>query len=203
MRGFKEFVDGFESDLKGETIGNSELIRQIHNSFSSPNPFFDDDRKSAQRSHDDDGLFHFVGYLRFQNKIYELDGLKQAPILHDADCPSDDAFMAKLPEILQRRISKYQATELRFSLLAIIKDKLEILKEFGADEHMIAQELEKRHQWHKENDLRKKDFVGLLCDVVKGIGAQASEAEWAQILANGRVRGTERSRIQRARKFDI
>ena len=64
--------------VRGETIGNSELIRTVHNSFARQDPFtVEDDGVSGVGS---DDVFHFVSYVPHNGKLYELDGLQEGPI---------------------------------------------------------------------------------------------------------------------------
>jgi ubiquitin carboxyl-terminal hydrolase L5 len=59
--------------MKGLVLSNSDLIRNVHNSFNKPEPFvFTKEKRSAKES---DDLFHFISYVPFKNKVYELDGL--------------------------------------------------------------------------------------------------------------------------------
>lgn len=69
----KNFSVGMSSKDKGWTIGNSDLIRQVHNSFSRQDPFsIEEDPRSKG---EDDDVFHFIGYVPYEGQLYELDGL--------------------------------------------------------------------------------------------------------------------------------
>ncbi|KAH3675990.1 hypothetical protein WICMUC_002286 [Wickerhamomyces mucosus] len=189
LTNFKEFVNYFDSDLKGETISNSDLIRTIHNSFSSPNQFVDE-QQSNNKIDDDDNLFHFIGYIRVNNKIIELDGLKPFPISH-GECLSDEEFIERLPQVLTQRINQYKEGELRFSLLALVKDRRELLKEFG-DEDGLEKELVKREKWKTDNELRRCDLIGLVNQALKTISAQNEDTQWNDLLKRASLTGSAR-----------
>ena len=58
---------------KGWTIGNSDIIREVHNSFARQDPFtIEEDDRGAK---EDDESFHFIGYVPHDGQLYELDGL--------------------------------------------------------------------------------------------------------------------------------
>lgn len=61
----KSFSLGMNSKDKGLIIGNSDTIREVHNSFARQDPFTieDDDRKGGK----EEDAFHFIGYLPFKN----------------------------------------------------------------------------------------------------------------------------------------
>lgn len=184
---FKSFVGGFDGEMIGETISNSDLIRSVHNSFSTPSSLMiDDDKKPAKSYSNDDGVFHFVGYLHYNDHIYELDGLKSYPIKHD-QC-TQQQFCDKLPGVIQRRIAKYDALELRFSLLAITNNKLEYYQNIG-DIEMVNSQLMKRETWHKENEMRKHDYTGLIVELLKNISNDMSDEEWEALLKEARKKG--------------
>ncbi|KAK9349370.1 ubiquitin carboxyl-terminal hydrolase [Lipomyces starkeyi] len=162
---FKAFVEGFDSELRGETLSNSELIRLTHNSFSRPTPFVDETQPQRQAG-DDDDLYHFIAYLPVNGTLYELDGLQPYPISHGA-C-TDETFSEKIVEVLYRRIARYPEDEVRFNLLAVCRDQRELLATVGDTEGLLREE-EKRAEWRRENVLRRENFVGLIYEVLKGV----------------------------------
>ncbi|KAG9381326.1 Ubiquitin carboxyl-terminal hydrolase [Pyrenophora tritici-repentis] len=117
LKEFKEFAGDFPPELRGETLSNSDLIRETHNSFARSSPFVDETQRTAT---EDDDVFHFIAYTSINNTLYELDGLQPAPISHGPCKPQD--FPAKVIPVLQRRIARYPATEIRFNLMACCRD---------------------------------------------------------------------------------
>ncbi|KAJ4355039.1 hypothetical protein N0V95_003310 [Ascochyta clinopodiicola] len=163
LREFKAFAGEFPPELRGETLSNSDLIRETHNSFARSSPFIDETQRTAT---EDDDVYHFIAYTSINGKLYELDGLQPAPISHGA-CTNDE-FPTKIIPVLQRRIGRYPATEIRFNLMACVRDLRLRAREFGDEEGLEDQE-EKRAQWLWENSLRRHNFVGFVGELLKGV----------------------------------
>jgi len=128
---FKVFTKDFDPATRGLALSNQDTIKAVHNSFARVSSFDfvqdkDDDKEDA---------FHFVGYVPYKGKVWELDGLQEGPIeikAPAAGASAEDWLATAKPEI-KSRIEKYSAGEIRFNLLAITKDEaysteLEILK---------------------------------------------------------------------------
>ena len=73
-------------------------------------------------------MFHFIAYLPFKGKVYELDGLAPGAVVLGDVPGSGDWFSVVRPE-LTKRIERYSASEIRFNLLAINKSRLSIAQE--------------------------------------------------------------------------
>jgi ubiquitin carboxyl-terminal hydrolase L5 len=153
-------------EYRGEALSNSELIRDVHNSFAKSSPFVDETTRHPDAESED--AFHFIAYTPINGTLYELDGLQPAPISHGA-CSQGD-FPSKVMTVLQRRIARYDTTEIRFNLLAMVRDQRQRAREFG-DAELLAREERKRRDWQFENALRRHNFVGFAGEVLKGVVA--------------------------------
>lgn len=120
---------------------------------------------------EEDDVYHFIAYTSINTTLYELDGLQPAPIRHgDAGACPPEIFADAVVPILQRRIERYPATEIRFNLLAMCQDLRIQAREIG-DREMLEREEEKRRAWRWENALRRHNFVGFIGEVMKGVTA--------------------------------
>lgn len=160
---FRDFTIELPPEFRGEALSNSDLIREVHNSFARSSPFADE---TQQRSSESEDVFHFIAYTPINGTLYELDGLQPAPISHG---PCDEAsFPSRVVDVLQRRVARYDATEIRFNLLAMCRDLRVRAREFG-DVELLEREERKRQGWLFENALRRHNFVGFAGEVLKGV----------------------------------
>jgi ubiquitin carboxyl-terminal hydrolase L5 len=114
----REFTLPLGSKDRGWAIGNSEVIRTAHNSFHRQDPFEIEYTKDTGKGED---AFHFISYVPFNGQLYELDGLQKGPIAHGA-C-TEDTWLALARDEIQKRIQRYETSEIRFNLLALVGDK--------------------------------------------------------------------------------
>lgn len=200
LTNFSQFVDSFDPELRGETISNSEEIRAVHNSFSRPNPFVEEDDPRREHDENDDGIYHFISYCPINGKLYELDGLQAFPIIHSDNCTLDN-FPNKVSEVLQQRIANSPEGEMRFALLGLTSDPRIELRAIG-DTDGLEREQAKRAEWREENILRRENFIGLIHSLVKSVSKSMTDEEWEQtIIEPGRKAATKRVQQVRERQM--
>lgn len=201
LQDFRDFTMVLPPEFRGEALSNSELIRDVHNSFARSSPFVDETARTGNEETED--AFHFVAYTRVGGTLYELDGLQPAPISHgpcDANgSGSSNDFNHKVIEVLQRRVARYDLAEIRFNLLAMIGDPRPRAREIG-DQDTLARENRKRRDWQFENALRRHNFVGFAGAVLKNVvGAKLQEdgayEKWVE-----EATAKTRQRIEQKRK---
>lgn len=119
---FRDFSQELTPEMRGEAIGSNELIRRVHNSFARPEMALVADTPQ-KRSTDKEDPFHFVSFLPIGDMLFEFDGLKPAPIPH-GQC-GDDWTASALKAIAEKidGIQKSSDDEIRFNLMAVIKDR--------------------------------------------------------------------------------
>ena len=101
-------------------LESADVIRIAHNSFTHPEPFEYEEVAATEK----DDVFHFVGYLPFKGKVYELDGMQKGPVLIGSVEEGKDWLQVAKTEI-QKRMQEYTTSEIHFNLLAIAGDRKE------------------------------------------------------------------------------
>lgn len=188
LENMRTFTREFDADLKGLAISNSEKIRAAHNAFARPEPIV---REAAADSENAEDLFHFVAYVPRNNTLYELDGLQRGPIAHGA-CGEDD-WLGRACPVIRERIEKYAGSEIRFNLMALVRDRKDVLEEkvaaatarmtlettlgdaekaelaasVGEWRDAIARETERRAAWRDENVRRKHNYIPFIFNLLE------------------------------------
>jgi ubiquitin carboxyl-terminal hydrolase L5 len=135
----------------------------VHNSFARSSPFVNEAQKLPS---EDDDVYHFIAYSSINRILYELDGLQPAPISHGR-CEFED-FPTKIIPILQQRINSYPKNEIRFNLMAAVRDLRLRARETG-DDSGLEREEQKRNLWQWENSLRRHNLIGFISEMLKGV----------------------------------
>uniref|UniRef100_A0A7S3PW56 Ubiquitin carboxyl-terminal hydrolase n=1 Tax=Chaetoceros debilis TaxID=122233 RepID=A0A7S3PW56_9STRA len=198
LSSLKEFTTSFPSDLKGEAIGASDEIRTAHNSFARKEVFLMDDQKKRIAT-DDDDVFHFIAYVPHSNGVvYELDGLQSGPISvgtynKDEDNNDDFPWLSTARKAIQTRIEKYAASEIKFNLMALTRDKrvdirskISKITQAGMDQGdeqiqslnlELVHEEEQRQQWKDENERRRHNYLPFCMELIRALASSGTLQE--------------------------
>ncbi|XP_072294617.1 ubiquitin carboxyl-terminal hydrolase isozyme L5 [Eucyclogobius newberryi] len=194
---FREFSQSFDAAMKGLALSNSEVIRQVHNSFARQQ-MFEFDAKALSK---DEDAFHFVSYVPVNGRLYELDGLREGPI--DLGVCNQDDWISAVHPVIEKRIQKYSEGEIRFNLMAIVSDRkmiyerkiAELQTQLTEDEPMdtdqsssfvsseiakyqllIETENQKLQRYKIENIRRKHNYLPFIMELLKTL------AEYQQLM---------------------
>ena len=108
--------------MKGTSIGNSEVIREVHNAFARPELFVGE---QVIRSAKDEDAYHFVAYIPHNGVVYELDGLKSGPIIHGS-YDNKEKWISIIKPVIENRMHRAST---HFNLLSIQKSRSKLLQE--------------------------------------------------------------------------
>jgi ubiquitin carboxyl-terminal hydrolase L5 len=205
LRDFKQNTRDFPPEMRGLALGNVDSIREAHNSFARPEPFITEAERPAKKG---DDVFHFVSFLAVGGRLWELDGLAPAPIDH-GECPAEQ-FPDKIVGVLERRIALYTSGEIKFALMALVRDRRAAIAEQIATlapdapqlpllQADLAAEDEKRRQWALENVRRRHNYIPFIVRFLDILG-QSGKLE--NIIAAAQERHEQKiaSDSKRARK---
>ncbi|XP_073843991.1 ubiquitin carboxy-terminal hydrolase L5 [Musca autumnalis] len=187
LTNFKEFCQFFDPYNKGLTLSNASQIRTVHNSFARQT-LFELDSKNQNK---DEDVYHFIGYVPIEGRLYELDGLKEGPIDLGAISEGQNWIDVVRP-IIEKRMNKYSEGEIHFNLMAIVSDRQKIYQQqidkllsSGSGEAMetddreteiaklrslIDNEVEKRKRYRIENIRRKHNYLPFIVELLKMLG---------------------------------
>ncbi|KND02939.1 uncharacterized protein SPPG_02018 [Spizellomyces punctatus DAOM BR117] len=141
---FKTFTQDFTPAMRGLALTNSHLLRTAHNSFSRQTdlPVLDypipeihknpGSRKRKLSETDEDAPFHFISYVPVNGIVWELDGLKRAP-KKLGEVPDGCNWIDVVQPAIRKRMERYENDAVEFSLMAVIKDRIETLRELQED----------------------------------------------------------------------
>jgi ubiquitin carboxyl-terminal hydrolase L5 len=129
LRGFYDFSKELPPDMRGEQIGENEVLRSVHNSFTRASMFsFEDDTR--RRNAKEEENFHFVTYTYKDGAVWELDGLRDGPVFIDQ--VDKDGWVELACSAIGARMEEIGALDAtaaeKFALMAIVRDRLPAMK---------------------------------------------------------------------------
>ncbi|KAG8829051.1 hypothetical protein FRC18_009620 [Serendipita sp. 400] len=142
LTAFKAFTSNMDPTMRGLSIVNSRELRDVHNSFARPadlraslsritNETIEAGKsskkssKKAQRGKSkkskDEALdsYHFLSYVPYQDRVWEMDGLKRAP-LECSEIEDGQSWVEAVLPALRSRIEAFSRNgSISFTLLAV------------------------------------------------------------------------------------
>ncbi|XP_058120845.1 ubiquitin carboxyl-terminal hydrolase isozyme L5 [Anopheles ziemanni] len=206
---FKDFVTSFDAYNKGLALSNAGQIRTVHNSFARQT-LFELDNKNAKK---DEDVFHFVGYVPIDGRLYELDGLKEGPI-DLGPVGSGQDWLKVVRPIIEKRMQKYTEGEIHFNLMALVSDRQmiyqrqidELMKsddnEMETDlkqeeitrlKMLVEEEGAKRKRYKVENVRRKHNYLPFIVELLKVL---AQNGELMPLYEKAKQRALQREATQ-------
>lgn len=206
LSSFKDFVQNFDPAIRGLSLSNSDVIRQVHNSFSRQQ-MFEFDEKLAKK---DDDVYHFVGYLPIDGRLYELDGLKDGPV--DLGAINENAdWLDIVRPVIEKRIQKYNNDEIHFNLMAIVSDRKMLYEKKMKDMEesrmetddmsgeidqlrmLIQEEEQKMLRYKIENIRRKHNYLPFIVELLKCL---AKEEKLVPLVEKAKEKAAKKKEIK-------
>lgn len=210
---FKEFSKDFDPNMKGLALSNSDVIRLVHNTFARQQ-MFEFDAKQAEK---DDDVFHFISYIPFEGRLYELDGLREGPVDLGA-IPDGSDWIKTAQPVIEARMQQYSNDEIQFNLMAVVGDRMPIYKRKLADleqqlnsgmvtdtlelqinelRHQITEQESKMNAYKVENIRRKHNHLPLIMEILKKLSA---ESKLGPLVAQAKKKAIEHQELRQKRK---
>jgi len=179
LEDFRSFTQSFDPSSRGLCLTNSDAIREVHNSFARQHLFELDIRSKGEEDN-----FHFITYVPVNGRVYELDGLREAPVDLGAVSEGGD-WLAHVKPIIAQRIENYTKGEIHFNLMGVVTDhkmkyqrrlaELEQL-EVPTDDQVVEMcnlrdnitvEDSKIEQARRENIRRRHNYMPFIVELLK------------------------------------
>ncbi|CAG9856949.1 unnamed protein product [Phyllotreta striolata] len=209
----KEFCRGFDANMAGLTISNSPVIRSVHNSFARQQLFeFEEDEMGKKKRRKEEEIYHFVGYVPIEGRLYELDGLKEGPVDLGGYGENGGDWLDFVRPIIERRIRRYSQGEIHFNLMAIVSDRKMLYERKIADlrkieeetatsqsreiarlEALILDEENKRTRYKIECIRRRHNYLPLIVEILKIL---AREGKLVGLYEKAKERTVKREKMK-------
>ena len=153
LSSLKEFCRDIDPEMRGYAIGNLPDLAAAHNRYAKPDLTMPTPPPSKRGTLTSSLVayqpetYHFVSYIPFGDRLFELDGLKEWPIDHGPWAESED-WTDLFQRVIKRRLN--EGDGIQYNLMALIPDPLP----------KLSQEL-------KLLQMREKDLLDLIYDLAK------------------------------------
>lgn len=176
LNNFLSFTKDFDPYTRGSQLSIYEPIRVAHNSCASPYEHVQENTLFTDTSGDE---YHYVSYVYHSGQIWELDGLKEGPILMGRAVEED--YLLGLINAVSKRMKQINAAEgsdkIKFSLMALVDDPLlQFQKEIREDEEgnsksglrdALKEKVGERERNRKTTARRQHDYIPFVVELLK------------------------------------
>eukprot|EP00759_Apiculatamorpha_spiralis_P005343 PhF_6_TR13231/c2_g1_i1/m.20936/K05610/UCHL5, UCH37; ubiquitin carboxyl-terminal hydrolase L5 len=176
---FLSFSEQLDPTLRGDLIGEHDLLRTVHNGFARSQAFSFEETNTKKKEKED--VYHFVAYIYKHGAVWELDGLQPGPIKHATCAP--EAWVPTASEVIQKRMEAIAQLDtsgtgqgISFNLMAVVEDrtlKLQKLITSGAatqeDRDKLADLLAERDRQKLENIRRRHNYIPTIVALLRGL----------------------------------
>ncbi|XP_017055921.1 ubiquitin carboxyl-terminal hydrolase isozyme L5 [Drosophila ficusphila] len=182
LNGFKSFCQNLDPETRGFCLSYQDKIRKVHNSFARPVLFELDTQQAPQ----DEDIYHFVGYMPINGRLYELDGLHEGPI-ELAEVGKQQNWLDVVRPIIEARMQRYSVGEIHFNLMALVSDRqrcyerqIQLLvhqpspltheerqAEIASLRTYVKFEQDKKRRYRQENLRRRHNYLPFIVELLK------------------------------------
>ena len=169
LKEIKSNMNEMDQITKGIFLSNCEILKKEHNKFKILDSNLNDEESD---------IYHFITLIHFKNSIYEIDGLREGPILIAENIEFKNWIQKVIP-YLKEKIYLFSNNDIKFNLMALLPDKLEQLnanKEFLLEQkNYIEEKLKGNNEILKEkkfeelNEMNKEQLEEKLEKIEKEI----------------------------------
>jgi len=204
LTNFLSFTAGMSPQLRGEMVGQSDVMRNVHNSFARPAMFSFEEKRS--KDDEEEEAYHFVTFIYRDGAVWELDGLRAGPIFVAAATPENwiDVACATLQERVDQlgQLDTSGAGQgISFALMALVADRLPELRARleaqGADSaesaslvQEIAEIEETRARGATENARRRHNYLPTIIALLRAL---KDKGQLAALIEEAKQKAAQRA----------
>ena len=202
---FKEFTNGLNPEDKGIAIGNVAELARAHNKHAKPEhltaPVINRRSSIVSSAHAlQPETYHFTSYVPINDRLFELDGLKEYPIDH-GPWGEQEEWTDLFQRIITQRLSK--AENILFNLMAVVPDPVPQLSGEVKRLHTLQGELleaavklveeKRRTSPVKEEDGDVETEESRVCIILKEVSKSLPQNERELVELSARESSPEQS----------
>jgi ubiquitin carboxyl-terminal hydrolase BAP1 len=117
----KMYTKGMDPESKGNAIANYPHLARTHEKHAKPHSLKPVSRGGVVVTATGHDAFHYSSFVPINGHLYELDGLKPAPVDHGV-WGQGEQWTSLFVRVVQKRLS--QSKDICFNLMAVVRDTI-------------------------------------------------------------------------------